>query len=200
MRTWGRVVGLVIAVALVAGSCSTSSRRPVAVIGDSITFLAAADIRSGLAANGDHVLLTGRIGFTAAQVAPDVASFAAQHPRVVLFELGTNDVTQSVTGATSAAAYERTMAGYIHDFGDACLIATTVSSHRSDSVQDATAKAINTWLRAHFTHLVDWDTYEWAQRRAGHVIVETVDYVHPNNAGQQALAHLDVAAVNSCTD
>jgi len=198
MSVGGRVAALVVAVALLAAGCSTRSSPPVAVIGDSITFLAAPDIQSGLAAQGDHVLLTGRIGYTAAQLAPDVAKFAAQHPRVVLFELGTNDVSQSITGATSAAAYEQVMTGYLHDFGDACLIATTVSSHRGDATMDRTAVAINAWLRAHFAHLVDWDTYEWTQRQTGHPIVETVDYVHPTKVGQQDLARLDAAAIRSC--
>ncbi len=186
-------------IALVAGACSSGpSRHTVAVIGDSITFLASGDIQAGVNRAGDHLLITGRIGYTAAQLAPDVSAFARQHPSVVLFELGTNDVTQSVTGATGAAAYERVMAGYLHEFSHACLIATTVSSHRGDPIQDATARAINAWLRTHFTHLVDWDAYEWAQRRAGHFIVEQVDDVHPNDAGQQDLANLDLAAIKSC--
>ena len=100
--------------ALVAGACSSGRVAPdrVAVIGDSITFLRL-QRHPGRAGRpgGYHLLITGRIGYTAAQLAPDVTTFARQHPSVVLFELGTNDVTQSTTGATSAAAYERAMAG-----------------------------------------------------------------------------------------
>ncbi len=92
------------------------------------------------------------------------------------------------------------MAGYQTEFAGACLIATTVSSHRADPDHGrGRPRAINAWLRAHFTHIVDWDGYEWAQRQAGHVIVETADYVHPNPAGQQDLATLDLAAIKSCT-
>jgi lysophospholipase L1-like esterase len=194
----GRAILVVATIALVAGACSSGpSRPPVAVIGDSVTFLASGEIQAGADQAGYRLLITGRIGFTAAQLAPDVTRFARQHPSVVLFELGTNDVTQSVTGATSAAAYERVMDSYRTRFGDACLIATTVSSHRAIPIMDRTAQAINAWLHAHFTHVVEWDDYEWAQRQAGHVLVEP-DEVHPNDAGQQALANLDLAAIKSC--
>ncbi len=192
-------LALLSAVVLLAAACSSRPAHPtVAVIGDSITFLSSRDIQAGSDRAGYRLLITGRIGYTAARLAPDVADFARQHPSVVLFELGTNDVTQSTTGATSAAAYEQVMSGYLRDFGHACLIATTVSSHRGDAIEDATATAINRWLRAHFTHVVDWDTYEWDARQAGHLLVETTDYVHPNDAGQQALADLDLAAIQSC--
>ena len=169
----------------------------MAVIGDSITFLAASDIQADLGADGNQVLITGRIGYTAAQLAGDVTDFARHHPRVVLFEMGTNDVSQSITGATSAAAYEQAVAGYRTQFGSACLIATTVGSHRDTPILDQTATAINAWLHANFRHVVEWDDYEWAQRQAGHVLVEP-DLVHPTPEGQRALAQLDLAAVRSC--
>jgi lysophospholipase L1-like esterase len=189
-------LGLVIT--LVAAACSSGPTGPtVAVIGDSITFLSATPIRAGLRADNHRVLLTGRIGYTAAQLAPDVAQFATHHPRVVLFELGTNDVTQSYTGASSAAAFEQVMAGYLHQFPGACLIATTVSSHRPFASMNRTAVAINAWIRANFTHVIDWDGYEWAQRQQGHAIVDG-DLVHPNPEGQQDLANLDQAAVRAC--
>jgi lysophospholipase L1-like esterase len=185
--------------ALSTAACSDSPARPtVAVIGDSITFLSAAAIQAGLTAHHDHVLITGRIGYTAAQLAPDVADFARHNPQVVLFELGTNDVTQSPAGVTSAAAYEQTMAGYRRDFPHACLIATTVGSHRPGATAlNAMAAQINTWLKATFTQVVDWDAYEWANRQAGHVLVDG-DFIHPNAAGQAALGALDQAAVTRC--
>jgi len=193
-----RAVAAAAAVAVLAGACSSGPSRPVvAVIGDSITFLAASDIRADLGADGDQVLITGRIGYTAAQLAGDVTDFASHHPRVVLFEMGTNDVSQTIIGATSVAAYERAVAGYRNQFGSACLIATTVSSHRDTPALDQAATAVNAWLHANFRNVVEWDDYEWAQRQAGHVLVEP-DLVHPNPDGQRALAGLDQAAVRSC--
>jgi lysophospholipase L1-like esterase len=169
----------------------------VAVIGDSITYLSAADIRTRLEADGHPVLLTGRIGFTAAQLGGDVDAFAAHKPKVVLYEMGTNDVSESETGVTDAAAYEKVVAGYLPKFPHACQIATTVSSHRPSPIMDAMATQINAWMKTHFAHVVDWNAYEWGQRQAGHVLVEP-DEVHPNDAGQQALARLDQAAVRAC--
>jgi len=195
------VVGIVgmLVVALSAAACSDPpARSTVAVIGDSITFLSAADIRAGLNADHDHILITGRIGYTSAQLAPDVADFARHDPQVVLFELGTNDVTQRPGGTTSAAAYEQTMAGYRRDFPHACLIATTVGSHRPAApALNRMATQINTWLKDTFTRVVDWDAYEWANRQAGHVLVAD-DFIHPNVAGQAALGALDQAAVRAC--
>ena len=114
-----------------------SARRTVAVIGDSITFLSADDIQAGVGRRRRPRALTGRIGYTAAAAGPGRGLVRGPAPAVVLFELGTNDVTQSTTGATSAAGFEQAMSGYLHAFGDACLIATTVSSHRSRPTMDA---------------------------------------------------------------
>ncbi len=191
------VLAAVVIAALLTGACSSPPPAKVAVIGDSITFLAAVPIHSRLVANGDQVLLTGRIGFTAAQLGPDVTTFAAQKPTVVLFEMGTNDVTGSATGATDAAAYEQVVAGYQRRFPHACQIATTVSSHRPSPIMDTMADQINAWMKTHFAHVVDWNTYAWDQGQAGHGLLDP-DEVHPNAAGQVALAQLDLAAVRAC--
>lgn len=198
--TGGRLVSVVAVtavLAVLAGACSSSSPK-VAVIGDSITWLAATDIQARLTSDGDRLLLTGRIGYTAAQLAPDVTTFARQRPAVVLFEMGTNDVTTgATTPATTLARYEQAMSGYRRQFPQACVIATTVGSHRDDAALDALADQLNAWLVGHFSHLVDWNAYEWHQRQAGHQIVEP-DLVHPTTAGQAALANLDQTAVRTC--
>jgi lysophospholipase L1-like esterase len=198
------VVALVAAAAAVA--CSRASgfaptghdSRRVTVVGDSITFLSANDITAQLKADGDDPTVVGRIGRTASEVQADVTSAAATKPSVILFELGTNDVTRSADGSGSADDYETWMRRYIAQFPDSCLIATTASSHRPSPAMDATARTINTWLHQTFAHVVEWDTYEWAQRQA-HVLLVDYDEVHPNPAGQAALAQLDLAAVRSCT-
>ncbi len=205
-----RVGPLLCALALVAATalsaCSRASGQPlasshtnnrVAIVGDSITFLSTDDIVNQLHAAGDDPTVVGRIGRSAFEVESDVHAAAATKPAVMLFELGTNDVTRSDAGLGSAADYETWMRRYISEFPDSCLIATTVSSHRPSPTMDVTARTINAWLHTMFTHVVEWDDYEWAQRQQ-HVALVEDDEVHPNPVGQAALAKLDRAAVESC--
>jgi lysophospholipase L1-like esterase len=169
----------------------------VAVVGDSITYLSADDITDELTASGYEPSVVGRIGRSASEVDADVMAARNSSPAVVLLELGTNDVTRSAGGEGSTADYERWMSGYIAEFPDSCVIVTTVSSHRPSPTMNQTARSINAWLRTRTSHVVEWDNYEWSERRNGVVIVEP-DKVHPNPAGQEALGHLDLAAVRSC--
>jgi lysophospholipase L1-like esterase len=189
------------AAALVAAGCTSASgeqvNRRVAVVGDSITYLSASDITEDLEGMGYDPSVVGKIGYTAAQVAPNVTAARGQDPAIVLFELGTNDVTRSDRGQGSAADFERWMNSYIAQFPHSCLIATTVSSHRPSLTMDRTADEINAWLHQKFALVVDWNSYEWSQRQKDIAIVEP-DEVHPNEVGQAALAQLDLAAVQAC--
>ena len=194
-----RVAALACLLALAACSSAAGSAGPrVSVIGDSITFLSKKDIEATLDGARYHPTVVGRIGYTAAQVHADVAAQAKTHPSVVVFELGTNDVTQSDTGATDPASYERTLTAYKAEFPGSCLVATTVSSHRPSPTMDDTATTINTWLLHNFDHVVDWDSHEWVAREKGQVLVDP-DEVHPNPAGQAALAQLMLAGTRACT-
>jgi lysophospholipase L1-like esterase len=191
------LVGLVV----LSGCASAVGRVPVnrrvAVVGDSITYLSADDITDELKASGYEPTVVGRIGRSASEVDADVMAARNSGPAVVLLELGTNDATRSARGDGSAADYERWMSGYIAEFPDSCVIVTTVSSHRPSATMSQTARTINAWLHTRTSHVVEWDSYEWSQRKNGVIIVEPDD-VHPNPAGQAALSHLDLAAVRSC--
>jgi lysophospholipase L1-like esterase len=197
-------VGLALVVALASTGCSRASGEPttrpagvsVAIVGDSITFLSTADIDQDLTAAGYDSTVVGRIGETAADVRGDVADAARRHPRIVLLELGTNDATRSATGDGSAADFEHWMQHYIDELPGACLIATTVTEHRPSATMNATAHAINSWIEVHFTHIVDWDAFEWAKRESGIALVK--DDVHPNARGASDLAQLDLDAINQC--
>ena len=169
----------------------------VAVVGDSITFLSADDITAQLHGGGYDPNVVGRIGKTAAEVDADVTAASQSQPAVILFELGTNDVTRSDNGTGSAADFEHWMTRYIAEFPHSCMIATTVGSHRPSTKMDRAARDINAWLHTHFQHVVEWDSYEWSQRQNGVAVVEP-DEVHPNDAGQAALGRLDLAAVKEC--
>jgi len=203
---WPRGVrrGSIALVGLLAlAACSKAGGRVpvdnrVAVVGDSITFLSTADITAQLTGAGYDPDVVGRIGRSAAEVDDDVTSASRTQPAVILFELGTNDVTRSDNGTGSAAEFERWMTRYIAEFPHSCMIATTVSSHRPSTKMDRAAREINAWLHDHFRHIVEWDSYEWSQRQNGIAIVEP-DEVHPNAAGQAALGRLDLAAVKDCT-
>ncbi len=184
--------------ALSACSVAAGSSEPhVSVIGDSITYLSATDINTTLEANHFQPTTIGRIGYTAAQAQADVIAQAKTHPAVVVFELGTNDVTLSDTGAADSAGYERTLTRYKTLFPHSCLVATTVSSHRPSPTMDDTATEINTWLVHNFAHVIDWDRHEWVEREQGHFLVNA-DMVHPNPDGQKALAQLVQAGVDAC--
>jgi lysophospholipase L1-like esterase len=182
-------------------SCSKAASEPpterVAVVGDSITFLSTNDIETALGSAGYDATVVGRIGKTAGDVHGDVDAAARQHPDIVLFELGTNDATRSANGQGSALAFEMAMQHYIDELKGSCLVATTVTEHRPSLIENRTAAAINAWIETHFTHVVDWDTYEWTRREAGVALVK--DDVHPNGFGQAALAELDLDAVRQCT-
>ncbi len=205
MHRWRRGVratfGALACLVAVSGCASAVGRVPanrrVAVVGDSITSLSADDIHSELTAAGYDATVVGRIGRSASEVDADVMAARNSGPAVVLLELGTNDVTRSADGQGSAADYERWMSGYIAEFPDSCVVVTTVSSHRPSPAMNETARAINSWLHTRASHVVEWDNYEWSERKDGIVIVESDD-VHPNPAGQEALGHLDLAAVKSC--
>jgi lysophospholipase L1-like esterase len=171
--------------------------RRVAVVGDSITYLSAEDITDELTASGYEPTVVGRIGRSASEVDADVTAAQRSGPAVILLELGTNDITRSAHGNGSAADYERWMSEYIAEFPDSCVIVTTVSSHRPSPAMNQTARSINAWLHTKTSHVVEWDSYEWSQRENGVVIVEP-DEVHPTPAGQEALGHLDLAAVKTC--
>jgi lysophospholipase L1-like esterase len=186
---------------LVVASCSSaagSAAPRVSVIGDSITSLSANDINQTLGAAHYQPTTIGRIGYTAAQVQGDVVTQSETHPSVVVFELGTNDVTMSDTAEGYAEAYERTMTAYKAKFSHSCIVVTTVSSHRPSPTMDDTATTINTWLLHNFSHVIDWDQHEWNAREKGEVLVDA-DEVHPNPAGQAALAHLVLEGVQSCS-
>jgi GDSL-like Lipase/Acylhydrolase family len=165
----------------------------VSVIGDSITFLSRHDISKALAGGHVQADVVGRIGHTAAEVRSDVQAAARRQPDVVVLELGTNDVTRGV----DLASFARTMTAYREAFPHACVLATTVSSHRGSTRLDTGGAAVNDWLMHNFTYVIDWNTREFAARQAGNDMVP-VDDVHPNPAGQAVLAELDVAGVRAC--
>jgi len=205
VHRWRRVARLgstaLVGLLALAGCSSAGGRVPanrrVAVVGDSITFLSRADIAAQLQGEGYDADVVGRIGRTAAEVDADVTHASQLAPAVVIFELGTNDVTRSDRGTGSAADFERWMSRYIAEFPHSCQIATTVSSHRPSIKMDRAAREINAWLHVHFRHVVEWDSYEWSQRQNGVAIVEP-DEVHPNPSGQAALGRLDLAAAKAC--
>jgi lysophospholipase L1-like esterase len=205
VHRWRRVVrlGSTALVGLLAlAGCSTAGgrvpvNRRVAIVGDSITFLSTDDITTQLQGSGYEANVVGRIGRTAAEVDSDVTTISELQPAVVVFELGTNDVTRSDRGTGSPSDFERWMTKYIAEFPNSCQIATTVSSHRPSTKMDSAAREINAWMHTHFRHVVEWDSYEWSQRQNGIAIVEP-DEVHPNAAGQAALGRLDLAAVKDC--
>jgi lysophospholipase L1-like esterase len=165
----------------------------VSVIGDSITFLSSRQITAALTGAGYRSQVVGRIGHTAAEVHRDVEAQARAEPDVVVFELGTNDVTRG----TAFATFARTMTTYRDAFPRSCVLATTVSAHRESARLDRTARAVNEWLGHHFARLVDWNSREFAERQRGDDLVP-FDDVHPNAGGQALLAQLDLAAVRAC--
>src|SRR5262245_22420868 len=95
-------VWAVVAVALVVGILVVVDRRseadlsgPVAVVGDSITFVSTGAIRGELETESPPEVKSV-LGATTERMLPAARRMAATRPRQAVIELGTNDVLQQV--------------------------------------------------------------------------------------------------------
>jgi len=171
---------------------------PLGMFGDSITNQSrvalhqALDVsyRSSIAAYG---------GATVDSMTADgtIAAMVAKNPAVTVFDLGTNDLVQVVVNPNTypLTAFEADYAA-MRDKFKACAVVTTINSHRTAAsapvgvaVYNKTARQFNTWLRAHYAHVADWDalTTGWWNAGTWSTFMQP-DGVHPTALGQAQLA------------
>jgi len=204
------------AVYCAATTTTTTPPRPlvVGVVGDSITAQSAAVITSTLSAAGYTPAVRGKSGYDSIDIAATVDLFLPQHPDVMIFELGTNDVTAIRYGTPTADHPDRPATGqdtadriaaYAAKFPGACIAVTTVTTHRTSAPHgpatwNKAAQDIDVALHLGFRHVVEWNDAEWAQRNATPpVVLLQTDLIHPTNPdGQVFLAGLDRAMADTC--
>lgn len=196
----------------------------VAVIGDSISSTytwPTGPLAGQVAGNHDNVHATlgtdywvsvdGISGSTLQTQTPNIDRYAALNPQpnIVVFELGTNDVNDWLDDSANhvqpparrtLATWQTAMQATLNKFPNACIVAVNVNAHRGagtpNLVYNASAIGLNSWLAAHVTRIVDWDTAVWNNRQANTPI--TVDGLHPNATGKQLLADMEKAQILTC--
>jgi len=178
----------------------------VAVIGDSITFVARDEIRAALTSGGFAPSVAGLYGYTATGAAPTALSYVATAPDIVVVELGTNDATELAYPASTAtpATYRDAMRRITEAFPGACVAVTTVTTDRTKSALhfradawNAAARGIDDWLRTTYPNVIDWQSAIHHDGLAGTPLVQD-DEVHPDPRGAAVLAQLDVDAAEHC--
>ncbi len=185
----------------------TGTGPSVAMVGDSITFAAKPLIDDRLVAANRRHSVTGVLGWTTATAQPLFDGYAATTPDVFVLDLGTNDLSDIAIGlrgdpATALTALQSRVTAAVGQFPGACVVVSTVSAHRSSAwgppyaAYNDAAAAFNTWVRATFPHVLDWEVAVQASLTAGSTIL--MDEVHPNYQGAVVLADLVVQQVDAC--
>lgn len=184
-------LGAVIAVRL------TTSSRPVAVIGDSITFFAGHDISRSLP-RPYHADIHAGIGRRIDEMLPDLAKAIQAHPAAVVVNLGTNDALQVSTHPDWQSGFARMISAVTRT---KCAIIMTISTVLpGPSVIRRVAANIDREISAAVAvhpnlHIADWKTSINASNGASLLMP---DKVHPSAAGQLTLAALVGSALKAC--
>ena len=144
-------------VAVTAGAIRlTQPRRTVAVLGDSLTALAKAQISSAGHDAGYAMAVDGIAGITLEERMGSVNALSRHTSGPVVIELGTNDVLQGTTADDLAARADQAMAALA---ADPCVVFVTVGILYDT---DGRAAGFNDHLRQAVAvhpnmHVVDWD-------------------------------------------
>jgi lysophospholipase L1-like esterase len=185
-----------------SGSVSSSHDepgRPLTVIGDSLTVLGRAPIRSALRDDGWDVLVDAFPGRTTADQIPAMKYAAADPRRTVIIELGTNDAIRVADGALTLDEVRATIAEALDLFASRCVVWVLPARDPQGSGADVGA-AVGDELRAQAErrdglHLADFAA----------VVDEHPDYLlddatHLTDEGSQTLAELMVRTVRACRE
>lgn len=180
----------------------------IALIGDSITYFDGDAFMSAARAAGLAPAYTGMPGYRLSMTKPWLDLYAASRPKVMVFNLGTNDVAGQAIGFSEFTLdlFARRMNAAAEEFAGSCVVVTTITTHRTLAKSNpptdgytpdefnALAASYNAYLRATFAHVADWDA----------VVGLHPDYlpdeVHPFNSiqGLEALAATQIAAARGC--
>jgi lysophospholipase L1-like esterase len=193
-------------VVLATRSSEPDAARPterVVLLGDSITELGESTLEARL---GDRwaLLVDGQSGATVAQRLPAAERAADDDPRQVVVNLGTNDVTLLLDPAASVAQ----MRDLLDLFPDAaCLHVVTVGEGIEINGRRYAdeAAAYNEGLRSLAAAdprvtVLDWDAALHADEEANGTASDELlhDTVHPTVRGEEVLAALYAAGLESC--
>lgn len=178
----------------------------VAVNGDSITYLATSAIQNTLGANyawnvdahsGDRFV--DRVAGLESQINDPQGP-----PKDIIINLGTNDVFQYNAWGDQWQAGLNQIAD-VAGFSGACVIFVNVSRYAADysDSNNSTAEQINLAINRLVAqdpnfHLLDWDGFIHQGTNFEQYIATAGAFgydVHPNQAGQQALANLYLQAL-----
>ncbi len=205
---FGVVSSIVLGTTVVLATRSSGPSRPepterVVLLGDSITELSGSTLEDRL---GDRwaVVVDGQSGATVAQRLPAAERAAADDPRQVVVNLGTNDVTLLLDPAESLAR----MRDLLALFPDAaCLHVVTVGegieiNGRSYATE---AAAYNDGLRSLAAAdpritVLDWDAALRSDEDVNGTAPDALlyDTVHPTARGEKVLAALYATGLEAC--
>jgi lysophospholipase L1-like esterase len=166
-----------------------SEQKHVSIVGDSITFFAGTDESAALGSNYSVVAHAG-IGKRIDEMLPAVQQAAGSEPFAVVVNLGTNDARQATSHPEWRPAFD-TMIATLAD--QHCVLLTTINTLMpgeagvtsvANAINAAEAEAVN--AHPNF-HIIDWNASVHAPNGLDLLMA---DRVHPNNAGQLALAAL----------
>jgi lysophospholipase L1-like esterase len=199
-RRLGVLAAVVLAALLVPAGVEIAviaTRKPkptVAVVGDSITLLAGADISTALS-HGYRSDVKAQIGKRIDQMLPTLAEELRTHPFAVVVNLGTNDAEQATTHPDWRSGFAR----MVELLGPArCVVLTTIGTLVPGSAPRTVASQINGAIAGAVSshqnfHVVDWNA---AVRGANGGSLLGADRVHPSTAGELTLAALSRAVVD----
>ena len=180
----------------------------VVLVGDSITYYDSYWFMEAAKAAGFSAAFTGMPGYRLSMIKPWIDLYAATSPKVVIVNLGTNDIVGEATHNPNYTfeLFKKRMDVVAKQFARQCLVVTTITSHRTmvgsypatdgytPEQFNALARQYNDHLRSTFAHVADWDA----------VVAVHPDYVpdgiHPLNSaeGLLALADVQVKAAQGC--
>jgi lysophospholipase L1-like esterase len=170
-----------------------SAKPAVAVVGDSITFLARDDI--GAALHGDYDAdIQAVVGRRIDEMLPTIERVTGNRPFAIVVNLGSNDALQAGSHPDWRAGFDRMLMLLAPQ---RCVLVTTINTRlpgRADTqrVAGAINRALFVARREHSNvHVIDWNA---AVQTNGSTLLSTDD-IHPSPAGQLMLASLIRAAL-----
>lgn len=171
-----------------------TGEKKVAVIGDSITLLAAGGIEQKIQEKGYRVYVDSTLGITTDQSLPVAQKIAPGSPNIVVFNLGTNDVAQGLSLPSIVSSYSK----LVDNFPHSCVIIATITQTNHPDIAEPLNKLIRSekGVRNYFgnqnIHVMDWESV-----LQGHP--EYVpDGVHPANDGLTVYTDLVSNSLDKC--
>jgi len=195
------------AMALMGASCTVNQAftglagaPTIQIEGDSVTVVGTSEINATLQADF-QVSIDATEGVTTTTWMNKIAKDAKNDPDVAIIELGTNDATCTAyvadvcPGPFDPSVVEANYQTIFNDFpSTTCVIFVTLNTHADETQgwNNEGDAVLNDYIRANFTHVVDWDA-AWDPS-----FYDPSSSVHQNAVGSQALANLEYQAAQSC--